>query len=176
MRRMKKIVIVCMMLLVVMSCVSGESEDYVTPSLMEVGTEAPDFLIKTTDQPDGFLLSSLQGKYVFIEFWASWCPDCRKVTENMKTLYNTYASDKLVFLGVSFDRTEDAWTTYISEQGLDWLQHWEEDGMSASAVSIAYNIKWIPTFYLLDPEGKVVKGSIEISDMESTLEEMAEEF
>lgn len=166
---MRKCVIICMMLLTVMACVSGESEDYVAPSLMEEGTEAPDFLIKTAEQPDGFLLSSLRGKYVFVEFWASWCPDCRKVTEKMKNLYDTYASDKLVFLGVSFDRTEEAWNTYITEQGLNWIQHWEQDGMSASAVSTAYNIKWIPTFYLIDPEGKVVKGSIEISDMENTL-------
>ncbi len=171
---MRKTLLICMMLLSVMACVSEESEDYVAPTLMEAGTEAPDFLIKTADQPEGFLLSSLRGKYVFVEFWASWCPDCRKVTETMKNLYATYASDNLVFVGVSFDRTADAWNTYVSEQGLDWIQHWEQDGMRKSAVATAYNIKWIPTFYLLDPEGKVVKGAIEISEMEQALQEIAQ--
>ncbi len=160
------------MSLLMMSCTSGGDDDTVSSSMLETGTKAPDFLIVTTDQPDGFLLSSLQGQYVFIEFWASWCPDCQSVTDDVVALYNTYASDNLVFLGVSFDRTEEAWQTYISEQGMNWLQHWEEDGMSASEVSIAYNIKWIPTFYLIDPQGKIVKGSIEISDMEDTLKEM----
>lgn len=166
----------CVMLLMVTSCVSGESEDFVTPAMMEAGTEAPDFTITTAEHPEGFTLSSLRGKYVFLEFWASWCPDCRKVNDRVKALHATYESDKLVFVGVSFDRTYEALTEYMAAQQMTWIQQWEAKGMKESPVSIAYGIKWIPTFYLIDPEGKVVKGSIEVGDMETLLKDMSAQF
>lgn len=79
-------------LLCMASCtVGGDDDNEYGKGMLEEGTIAPDFMIYTDSRPEGFALSSLRGQYVLIEFWASWCPDCQKETENMKQMYATYA-------------------------------------------------------------------------------------
>lgn len=163
-------------LLSLTSCISGGDEDYQAPPMMEKGTEAPDFTISTAGEGEAYTLSSLRGKYVFLEFWASWCPDCQSVTSRVTYLFDTYASDNLVFLGVSFDHTQEELQTYATEHGMDWPHQWEPLGMKGSSIAQAYNVQWIPTFYLIDPSGKIVKGSVEVGEMETLLHDMAEDF
>ena len=77
-------------LLCMASCtVGGDGDNEYGKGMLEEGTIAPDFMIYTDSRPEGFALSSLRGQYVLIEFWASWCPDCQKETENMKQMYAT---------------------------------------------------------------------------------------
>ena len=157
-------------LLCMASCtVGGDDDNEYGKGMLEEGTIAPDFMIYTDSRPEGFALSSLRGQYVLIEFWASWCPDCQKETENMKQMYATYAPQGVVFVGVSFDTDRDQWQQYISENGLGWIQFSELKPWKESSISTAYNVRWIPTLYLIDKDGRVVLGTVSVAEMSSRL-------
>ena len=88
-------------------------------SLVQPGTVAPDFTMNT---PDGkpFSLSSLKGKTVVLDFWASWCPDCRKDMPELNKLYEEFASDSVVFINISYDTDKevlDKAAAYLGEKG-----------------------------------------------------------
>ncbi len=157
-------------LLCMASCtVGGDDDNEYGKGMLEEGTIAPDFMIYTDSRPEGFALSSLRGQYVLIEFWASWCPDCQKETENMKQMYAAYAPQGVVFVGVSFDTDRDQWQQYISENGLSWIQFSELKPWKESSISTAYNVRWIPTLYLIDKDGRVVLGTVSVAEMSSRL-------
>ena len=88
-------------------------------NLIPVGSEAPDF---TQPTPDGkqLSLSSLRGKVVLIDFWASWCKPCRMENPNVKRVYDQYKGKGFEILGVSLDREKGAWTQAIAQDGLPW--------------------------------------------------------
>lgn len=157
-------------LLCMASCtVGGDDDNEYGKGMLEEGAIAPDFMIYTDSRPEGFALSSLRGQYVLIEFWASWCPDCQKETENMKQMYATYAPQGVVFVGVSFDTDRDQWQQYISENALSWIQFSELKPWKESSISTAYNVRWIPTLYLIDKDGRVVLGTVSVAEMSSRL-------
>jgi len=144
----------------------GDGED---TSPLETGTPAPDFTIHPDGQETDFRLSDLRGKRVVLVFWASWCPDCRNETEVLKELYGTFASDRTVFIGISFDTDEEAWRKYIADNGMVWLQHREQKPWQESTLATAYNIKWIPTLYLIDEDGKVAFATADAAGMKAAL-------
>lgn len=165
-----KLIAIVVALFCLSACtVNGDDIDEYGSGLLQKGTPAPDFTIYTDSHPEGFALSSLQGQYVLIEFWASWCPDCQKETENMKRLYATYAPLGVVFVGVSFDTDKEEWQQYIQDNGLDWIQYSELKPWKESTLSTAYNVKWIPTLYLIDKEGRVVQGTVDVNAMDTLL-------
>ena len=136
--------------------------------LLAKGTPAPDFTLQT---PDGKELSlkDFRGKYVVLDFWASWCPDCREDAPKVKALWEKYG-DKVEFVGVSFDTDKDKWNSYIEENGLGWkhvspLAKWKE-----TQVSQDYKVNWIPSMYLINPEGEVVFGTVMIDKISKELE------
>lgn len=170
---MKKAITIMTMLLCLTSCViSEDSENEYGKGLLEAGTEAPDFIISPDGTSEDFTLSSLRGKHVLLEFWASWCPDCQKATPEMKELHGTFASGNMVFIGISLDTDEEAWRKYISDNGMSWIQHREQKPWKESALATAYNIRWIPTFYLIDDNGKVAFATVNAAEMKEKLNSM----
>lgn len=158
--------------LLLSSCTLGGDDDTdYNKTLLEAGTAAPDFTFFTDDNPDGQTLASLRGSYVLIEFWRSTCSDCRDATPSMKRIHSTYGPRGLVILGVSFDTDEDQWRTYIEKNGLLWMQHRELVPASRSTVASAYNIKWTPTFYLIDPQGRIDFANVYVEEIEKRLAE-----
>jgi thiol-disulfide isomerase/thioredoxin len=100
-------------------------------------------------------LSSLRGKYVLVDFWASWCGPCRQENPNLVAAYQKYKSKKFTVLGVSLDKAKPAWIEAIQMDGLAWthvsdLQGWQ------NSVAQKFQIFNIPQNFLLDPEGKVI--------------------
>ncbi len=169
---MKKILSTLAMLLCLTSCIADSTDDS-GDTFLPAGSPAPDITIFTDDYPDGLAISELRGRYVMIEFWASWCPDCRKVTDEMKEMHAAFASNDLIFIGLSFDTSEDTFRAYIEENAIDWLQYSEFVAWKESTISTAFNIKWIPAFYLIDPDGNVAFATIEISEMREKLQEIS---
>ncbi len=132
-----------------------DDENIFSNKPLENGTIAPDFTITPLDSQESFLLSSLQGKYVVLEFWASWCPDCQAATADMVKLYEDYHSDSIIFIGFSLDIDEQQLKTYIKENSMDWIQASEFIEWQQNPIALAYNVSWIPTLYLIDKEGKI---------------------
>ena len=123
------------------------------------------------DTPEGVSLSlaDFAGKWVVLDFWASWCPDCREEFPAVKELYGKFAPRGVEFLGVSFDHDADAWKKCLEEQGFAWPQvsnliKWKEN-----PVSEAFGIHWIPTMMLVAPDGNIAGAALTAKDMEALL-------
>lgn len=127
--------------------------------LLKPGTIAPEISLPTLDGKT-FSLSNLRGKYVVIDFWASWCPDCRKDAPAIIALHDKFAAKGVEFVGVSFDKSKEAWQNGVSKLGINYTQVSDLKPMRESAVAQAFNVKWIPTVYVINPEGKVALATV----------------
>ena len=115
---------------------------------------APDF--RQAD-PQGKLvqLSTLRGQYVLLDFWASWCPPCRKENPVLVQAYHRYKSKKFTILSVSLDHNRAAWLKAVKTDGLTWPQVSDLQGWD-NAAATRYHIQAVPQNYLLDPSGHIV--------------------
>ena len=139
--------------------------------LIRAGEKAPDFSLGCTDG-SSISLNALKGKYVLIDFWATWCPDCRKITPQLKALHERYGN-KVAFIGISFDRDDAKLAEYLKANGITWPQHREKTAKGESALGKAFGVKWIPAIYLIDPSGKVVLSTVVVEKVEAELERLS---
>ena len=137
---------------------------------VQVGSVAPDFTLPDVDG-NPVSLSSFRGKYVLVDFWAAWCPDCRKENPNIVAAWEKYKNKNFTVLGVSLDRKRDQWLGAIEKDKLAWtqvsdLKYWD------SEAAVLYCIRWIPMSFLIDPEGKIVAIGLEGEELHNKLEEL----
>jgi peroxiredoxin len=132
-----------------------------------VGVMAPDF---TQNDPDGkpVKLSDFRGKYVLVDFWASWCGPCRAENPNVVKAYNKYKSKGFTILGVSLDREKDPWLKAIKDDNLTWthvsdVKYWDNE------VAKQYGIRAIPANVLIDKTGKIVGKNLRGEKLEEAL-------
>ena len=139
-------------------------------NLIPVGSEAPDFSQPT---PEGkpISLTSLRGKVVLIDFWASWCKPCRMENPNVKRVYEQYKNKGFEILGVSLDRDKAAWTGAIAQDGLPW-KHVSDLGFWNNAAAQQYGVSSIPYTVLVDKDGKVLGKNLRGPALEQKLAEV----
>lgn len=135
-----------------------------------IGTMAPDITMPDVNGAS-FSLSSLQGKYVLVDFWASWCGPCRAENPNLVAAYNKYKNKNFTILGVSLDKTKEAWLDGIEEDGLPWKQISDLKYWSSEAVGL-YGFNGIPYNVLIDPTGKVIADNLRGSALDAKLAEV----
>ena len=140
-------------------------------SLPKVGTPAPDLKLKTINGKT-FTLNKLRGRYVVLDFWASWCRDCRKDAPVVVEMAERFGSRGVEFVGVSFDTDKEAWRKAVETYGIQYTQVSELKEWKESAVSAAYGVKWIPSMVLIDPDGKVALSTVLTDKMERMLYEV----
>ena len=130
---------------------------------------APDFCIQGTDGKN-YTLKDFKGKTVILDFWATWCPDCREETPRLLALQKKLKGRKdVVLVGVSFDTDPSALAAYVKEQGMDWLQLSEFKKRKDSAIAAAYHIQWIPTKYVVGPDGRILLATVMQDKVEALL-------
>ncbi|MBS1668515.1 MAG: AhpC/TSA family protein [Bacteroidetes bacterium] len=136
----------------------------------EIGSEAIDFTQSdTAGKP--VRLSSFKGKYVLVDFWASWCRPCRMENPNVVATYNKFKGKNFTVLGVSLDKAKGPWVQAIKDDNLTWthvsdLKFWNND------VAVKYHIQQIPQNLLIGPDGKIVAKNLRGPDLESKLCEL----
>lgn len=132
-------------------------EEIATRQRVMPGMPAPDFNLAT---PDGsrLSLSDLRGKYVVLDFWASWCRPCRASFPAMKEIYAKYKDKGLEILGVTNDSREEDWLKALEQDRLPWKQVIDEFPIKYKPAKVAtlYAIPYLPTLVLIDPEGVIV--------------------
>ncbi|GAA4465843.1 TlpA disulfide reductase family protein [Nemorincola caseinilytica] len=128
------------------------------PQSTETGTMAPELTL-TTPEGENIALSSLRGKYVLVDFWASWCGPCRAENPNVLAAYNKYKDHNFTIYAVSLDHDKEKWERAIKEDGLPWIQVSDLKGWSSDA-AVIYSIKSIPSNFLVGPDGKIVARNL----------------
>ena len=140
--------------------------------LLKPGTPAPDFKMKTIDGKTFKFAKATKGKYVVLDFWASWCPDCRKDVPNVQRMYKKFAPLGVEFIGISMDTDREKWAAAVDKYDIRYTQVSELVKFHDTQIAAAYGVKWIPSMYLIGPDGKVILGTVLSDKMERTLTEI----
>jgi thiol-disulfide isomerase/thioredoxin len=135
-----------------------------------IGAQVPEIALPSPEG-DTILLSSLRGKVVLLDFWASWCAPCRHENPNLVKAYRKYRDRGFEIYQVSLDRSKSAWIKGIRDDKLEWihvsdLQYWN------SIVVPVFNIQGIPMNYLVDREGSILANNLRGEQLEQKLEEV----
>ena len=138
---------------------SQDPDTLYAKALLPVGTEAPAFP------------ALKKGTWTVLDFWATWCPDCRREIPAVKEMYQKFGS-RVKFIGVSMDTEKAKLDAYTQADDIAWEQYSEFKKWKDTEISKAYNIHWLPTMYLIDPEGKVAYSTVLAERMGKRLEEL----
>jgi len=138
---------------------------------IQIGDAAPEITLNTTsDKP--LSLSSLRGKVVLIDFWASWCGPCRQENPNVVKAYNRFKDKGFEIFSVSLDKDKTSWVKAIEKDGLLWPSHVSDLKYWQSAAAQTYGVNGIPATFLLDKDGKIIGKNLRGEALEKKLEEV----
>ena len=167
--------------LLLMTAVIGRAQTSL--DLLPVGTVAPDFTVTNSKTGEKiFQLSDCKNKtskdgqavagvWTVLDFWASWCPPCRKENPNVVAAYQKYKDKNFTILGVSLDNDKERWIKGIHDDHLTWthvsdLKYWD------SEVPALYAVRGIPANFLIDPEGIIIAKDLREEALQEKLEEL----
>jgi len=135
------------------------------------GSKAPDIAL-----PDAngqiIKLSSLQGKVVLLDFWASWCGPCRRSNPHTLAVYNEYKDKGFEVYGVSIDESKQAWENAVKQDQTMWKQVIDTKAGFGNELTKTWNIKYIPSTYLIDKEGTIVVVAPSNGELETWLKKL----
>ncbi|MGA9651995.1 redoxin domain-containing protein [Pedobacter sp.] len=134
---------------------------------VQVGQVAPAFTVNTADGKP-VSLSDYKGKYVLVDFWASWCQPCRQENPNVVKVYNKYKTKNFDIIGISLDTDKAAWLGAIAADGLTWTHVSELKDFNGETVK-KYQVQAIPTSYIIDPAGKIAAKNLRGEELEAFL-------
>jgi peroxiredoxin len=137
---------------------------------VEVGDIAPAIFCKNP-KGEEVSLASFNGKYVLLDFWASWCGPCRRENPTVVQAYKDFHSDKFEILGVSLDNSREAWEKAIEKDGLTWPQVSDLAGWQ-SEIAAKYAVRSIPANFLIDPQGKIIAKNLRGEELAKKLKEI----
>lgn len=136
-------------------------------SQLEVGQQAPDFTIKGADQK-AIKLSDFKGKYVLLDFWASWCGPCRREMPHVKAAYEQFKGNNFQVFAVSIDSDATAWKKALEEDNMPFVHALDVKGKQS--VGDLYMVRAIPTNFLIDSTGKIIAKNLRGEELSKFLE------
>ena len=142
---------------------------------VETGNKFVDFTAIDTSGEE-VKLSSLvgKGKWVLVDFWATWCGPCRKELPYLKAAYEKYGDKGLVILGVSVDNDADAWRAFVENNEMTWINVIDVDEDKRASAADLYGITVIPTNFLISPDGRIEAKNLRGDGVEERLSEIFE--
>jgi thiol-disulfide isomerase/thioredoxin len=143
------------------------SKTLAASSFGKIGSVMPNF-IQNDVNGKPVSLASFKGKYLLVDFWASWCGPCRAENPNVVKAYNDYKAKNFTILSVSLDNSKDKWLEAIKKDGLTWthvsdLKYWKNE------VAVQFGIESIPASFILDPTGKIIARDLRGADLSNFL-------
>jgi peroxiredoxin len=130
---------------------------------------APDFMV-TTLKGETLHLSNLAGRFVVLDFWATWCPPCRDSVGELRDLSKKYPSDRVVILSISGDSEEGKWCEFVDAKKMDWLQYRDAD----RRIGKLFEVHGIPCYVIIDPDGFIRERIIGRNPQESIVHRLKE--
>lgn len=140
--------------------------------IVNAGTVAPDFKMKTPEGKTIQLKKYAKGKTVVLDFWASWCPDCRKDAPEVVRMYEKYKQYGIEFIGISMDTDAEAWKEAIQKYGIRYPQVSELKKFRDTDIAKAYGVKWIPSMVVIGPDGQVKLSTVLTYKVDKYLKEL----
>lgn len=134
---------------------------------VQVGAVAPEFTINGIDG-QSINLSDYRGKYLLLDFWASWCGPCRVENPNIVRAYNKYKNRNFTILGISLDKDKVAWQNAIKQDKLTWGHAGELNDFEGPTVRL-YQVEAIPSAFLIDPQGKIIAKNLTGNELDDFL-------
>lgn len=167
---MRKVFVFVGMLMCMANTLMAQDLDakYAT-NLLPVGTQVPDLIDALGDKHP---VSDFRGRCVVLDFFATWCGDCRKDLPEMKKLFQKYDMEGVEFIGISFDTDSEVLQNFMDKEQIHWRVLSELKKMKDAQMAQDYHIQWIPTMYLLDTEGRVALATVEINKLKFKLAQL----
>lgn len=145
---------------------------------LTIGTMAPELCAKDTTG-NTVSLADYRGKYVIVDFWASWCGDCRRELPLLKSLHKDtenmlIGGATVEWIGYSFDQNMEQWRNYLRNEAMPWKQVSNLRRTKDDTTYGTWGLHWIPAFFIIDPDGRIVATAITAQGLRTALTEVAE--